>query len=79
MLPQLGNELPPLMPNMLKESAKELNALILMHLLVQLAVQGITLSGLPTLIMLATINLLHVRFVLSKVKSLSRMNLTSHR
>jgi hypothetical protein len=75
---ELTNEFPPFVSNVLEEATKELNTDILVHLLVQLTVQYFTLSCLPAFIMLATIDLLHLRFILSEIQALSWMNLTSN-
>jgi len=61
-----------------EDLSEKLNRLVLVHSLMQRAVLGITLSGLPALLMLAAVDAKGRRLVLSEVKSLRWVNLAAH-
>jgi hypothetical protein len=75
---KLSNELPPLAPNVFEEPTEKLDADILVHFLMQLAIHDLALSRLPAFVMLATVYFLHLWLVLSKVQALRWMNFTAN-
>ena len=72
----IPQKFPPMLPsNLIEQQLVVVNNFILVHLWVQLTEVPISLSWLPTLIMLTLINPHHMRFVLPKVKCFSRVDL----
>lgn len=70
--------LPLFIPHLLEKALKELNALINVHLIVQLAEVSIALGGLPAFIVLALVHPHHMRFILSEVKCFTWVDLRAH-
>jgi len=58
---------------------KNCNALVLVHLLMQLTEVGVPCGGLPAFTMLAGVNFHHLRLVLSEIKALCRVYLAANR
>ena len=75
---QLLNEDSPVTSNFVEDLSEQLNGLVLVHFLMQRAVVGVTLGGLPALFMLAAVNAQSSWLVLSEVKSFCGMDFTSN-
>lgn len=73
----LTNEVFPLTAYLPANVSKQLNRLILVHFLMQCAVESVCLGSLPALVFTAAFNHHVRRFVLSEVQAFSWMNFTS--
>lgn len=71
-------ELVPLCPDLLENLFEDGHALVLVNFLVEAAVVLDALRDLPTLLVLATVNLVHLWFILPEVEPLGWVDLASH-